>query len=123
VKAVLAQRHVRRLCQHCAAPLETREQVRAQFVGESFAAGPERLSSPKGCPHCRNLGYSGRSTIAELLIVNDRMQRLICENAPDSALEAAARENGMTTMYHCGMSKAWRGETSIEEVARVTRMD
>jgi general secretion pathway protein E len=123
VKAVLAQRLVRRLCQHCAAPLETRAQVRAQFVGESFAAGPERLSSPKGCQHCRNLGYSGRSTIAELLIVNDRMQRLICENAPDSALEAAARENGMTTMYHCGMSKAWRGETSIEEVARVTRMD
>ncbi len=123
VKAVLAQRLVRRLCPHCATPLETREQMRAQFIGEAFATGPERFSSPKGCPQCRNLGYSGRSTIAELLIMNKRMQRLVCENAPDATLEAAAREDGMTTMYHCGMGKAWRGETSIEEVARVTRMD
>ena len=123
VKAVLAQRLVRRLCSHCATPLETRDQWRAQLAGEEFASEPERLSSPKGCPHCRNLGYSGRSTIAELLVMNDRLQRLVCENVPDAALEAAARESGMTTMYQCGMGKAWRGETSIEEVARVTRMD
>ncbi|CCJ06977.1 GspE/PulE family protein [Methylocystis sp. SC2] len=123
VKAVLAQRLVRRLCEVCAAPLESREQVRAQFAGEIFARGPDRLSSPKGCPQCRNLGYSGRVTIAELLIVNERMQRLVCESAPDAALEAAAREDGMSTMYQCGMDKAWRGETTIEEVARVTRMD
>ncbi|MDJ0447685.1 GspE/PulE family protein [Methylocystis sp. JR02] len=122
VKAVLAQRLVRRLCQ-CAGPLETRAQVRAQFAGEPFAKGPDRLSSPRGCPNCRNLGYTGRSTIAELLIMNDRMQRLVCESAPDAQLEAAAREAGMTTMYQCGMTKAWRGETTIEEVARVTRMD
>ncbi len=123
VKAVLAQRLVRRLCVHCAAPLETSDQWRERFSGEAFATQPERLSTPKGCPHCRNLGYSGRSTISELLIMNERMQRLVCENAPDSALEAVARESGMTTMYHCGIAKAWRGETSIEEVARVTRMD
>jgi general secretion pathway protein E len=55
--------------------------------------------------------------------MNERLQRLVCEGAPDAALEAAARESGMSTMYHCGMGKAWRGETSIEEVARVTRMD
>ncbi|KAF2992325.1 GspE/PulE family protein [Methylocystis sp. MJC1] len=122
VKAVLAQRLVRRLCQ-CAGPLETRTQVRAQFAGEAFAKGPDRLSSPRGCPNCRNLGYTGRSTIAELLIMNERMQRLVCESAPDAQLEAAAREAGMITMYQCGMTKAWRGETTIEEVARVTRMD
>jgi general secretion pathway protein E len=123
VKAVLAQRLVRRLCQHCAAPLETRAQLRAQLATESFAREPERLSQPKGCRHCRGLGYSGRSTIAELLVMNERMQRLVCENAPDATLEAAARESGMTTMYQCGMRKAWRGETSVDEVMRVTRMD
>jgi general secretion pathway protein E len=123
VKAVLAQRLVRRLCPHCATPLETRAQLRAQFAGEAFARGPDRLSAPGGCVHCRNLGYAGRSTIAELLIMNDRMQRLVCESAPDGELEAAARKNGMTTMYQCGMTKAWRGETTIDEVARVTRVD
>ncbi|MEK8093605.1 GspE/PulE family protein [Methylocystis sp. IM3] len=123
VKGILAQRLVRRLCQSCATPLETRMQIRAQFAGESFAAARDRLSSPKGCPQCRNLGYSGRSTIAELLVMNERMQRLVCEGAPDAELEAAARASGMVTMYQCGMGKAWRGETTIEEVARVTRMD
>ncbi len=123
VKGILAQRLVRRLCQACAAPLETRVQVRAQFAGEPFAAARDRLSAPRGCPQCRNLGYSGRSTIAELLIMNERMQRLVCEGAPDADLEAAARASGMITMYQCGMGKAWRGETTIEEVARVTRMD
>ena len=123
VKAVLAQRLVRRLCPACAVPLDTRAQVRAQFAAEPFAAGPDRLSSSKGCPDCRNLGYAGRSTIAELLIMNDRMRRLVCDSATDAQLETAAREDGMITMYQCGMGKAWRGETTIEEVARVTRMD
>lgn len=123
VKAVLAQRLVRRLCPHCATPLETRAQLRAQFAWEEFARGPDQLSAPGGCSQCRNLGYSGRSTIAELLIMNDRMQRLVCESAPDGELEAAARDSGMSTMYQCGMAKAWRGETTIDEVARVTRMD
>ena len=123
VKAVLAQRLVRRLCPQCKSPLETRAQWRAQLAAEAFAREPDRLSSPRGCAHCRGLGYSGRSTIAELLVMNERMQRLVCENAPDASLEAAARESGMTTMYQCGMGKAWRGETSVEEVMRVTRMD
>jgi general secretion pathway protein E len=123
VKAVLAQRLVRRLCRHCAKPLETREQWRGQLSGEAFTKEPERLSGPQGCPHCRNLGYSGRSTIAELLVMNDRLQRLVCESSPDATLEAAAREAGMKTMYQCGMRKAWSGETSVDEVLRVTRMD
>jgi general secretion pathway protein E len=123
VKAVLAQRLVRRLCPHCAKPLETSDQWRSQLACETFVKEPERLSGPCGCAHCRNLGYSGRSTIAELLVMNDRLQRLVCESAPDSVLEAAAREAGMSTMYQCGMQKAWSGETSVDEVLRVTRMD
>jgi general secretion pathway protein E len=123
VKAVLAQRLVRRLCRHCAAPLETSAQWRTRLAGEQFSREPERLRAPGGCPHCRNSGYSGRSTIAELLVMNERMQRLVCESSPDTVMEAAARDAGMATMYQCGMAKAWRGETSVDEVLRVTRMD
>ena len=123
VKAVLAQRLVRRLCPNCESPLETREQWRARLAAEPFAKGPERLRAPAGCPHCRNSGYSGRSTIAELLVMNNQLQRLVCESVPESALEAAARDAGMTTIYQCGMAKAWRGETSVDEVLRATRMD
>jgi general secretion pathway protein E len=122
VKAVLAQRLVRRLCPGCAAPLDARDQWRDQLSSEIRVDGPDRLMQPKGCPQCRNLGYSGRSTIAELLVMNDRMQRLVCQNVSDAQLEEAARESGMTTMYQCGMTKAWRGETSVDEVLRVTRL-
>jgi len=123
VKAVLAQRLVRRLCPQCAQPLETRAQWRTRLAGEAFAKEPERLHGPKGCAQCRNSGYSGRSTIAEILVMNEAMQRLVCESAPDAKLEAQARAAGMTTMYQCGMGKAWRGETSVDEVMRVTRVD
>jgi general secretion pathway protein E len=122
VKAVLAQRLVRRLCPACAAPLDARAQWRERLSRETVTDTPERLSQPKGCPQCRGLGYSGRSTIAELLVMNDQMQRLVCQNVSDATLEGAARESGMTTMYQCGMTKAWRGETSVDEVLRVTRM-
>ena len=123
VKAVLAQRLVRRLCQHCAKPLDTRDQWRTRLAREKFAREPERLKAPVGCAYCRNSGYSGRSTIAELLLMDERMQRLTCESSPDGVLEGAAREAGMATMYQCGMAKAWRGETSVDEVLRVTRVD
>ena len=123
VKAVLAQRLVRRLCPHCSTPMETRAQWRARLAGEAFVRQPERLRSPGGCAHCRNSGYSGRSTIAEILVMDDAMERLVCEQAPDAKLEAQARSAGMSTMYQCGMAKAWRGETSVDEVLRVTRME
>ncbi len=123
VKAVLAQRLVRRLCEACAAPNATTEQWRQRLAGERFATTPPRLRGPVGCPKCRHSGYSGRSTIAELLIMNDRLHRLVCETATDAALDGAAREAGMLSMYQSGMRKAWRGETSVEEVLRVTRVD
>ena len=121
VKAVLAQRLVRKLCPACATPLETRAEWRTRLEGEIRVGAPDRLSAPRGCAQCRGLGYSGRSTIAELLVMNERMQRLVCQSVADADLEEAARAGGMTTMYQCGMTKAWRGETSVDEVLRATR--
>jgi len=56
-------------------------------------------------------------------VMNETIQRLVCESASEARLESEARDAGMTTMYQCGMAKAWRGETSVDEVMRVTRMD
>lgn len=123
VKVVLAQRLVRKLCPACAEPLDVRDHWRERLSREIRVDGPPRLMRPQGCPQCRDLGYSGRSTIAELLVMNDRLQRLVCQNVSDAELEETARAAGMATMYQCGMTKAWRGETSVDEVMRVTRME
>jgi general secretion pathway protein E len=103
--------------------MDASHQWRERLAGEPFTRGPMRLSAPVGCGHCRQSGYSGRSTIAELLILDEPIRRLVCESAPDSTLAAAAKDSGMMTMYQCGMAKAWRGETTVDEVSRVTRMD
>ncbi|WP_083967383.1 GspE/PulE family protein [Methylosinus sp. R-45379] len=123
VKAIMAQRLVRRLCPSCSTPLPERASWRSRLAGEGFTREPERLRQPVGCPACRHTGYAGRSTIAEMLIMTEPMRRLVCEAAPEATMAAAAREAGMTTMYQCGMGKAWRGETSVDEVLRVTQVD
>jgi len=121
VKGVLAQRLVRRLCPHCSRPADADPWVHRTPALE--ALGPPRLKREVGCDACRGSGFIGRTTVSELLAMDERIHRLILESAADSALESAARQSGMTTLYESGMSKAWRGETTISEILRVTRMD
>jgi general secretion pathway protein E len=64
----------------------------------------------------------GRSTIVEVLLVDSELHRLILSNASDAEIERLAREAGMESMYEMGAGKVWRGETTVEEVLRATRM-
>lgn len=123
LKAVLSQRLVRKLCQKCSITLTSHEVWRERFKNEDFAKKPEKLLSAVGCIDCRSSGYTGRSTISELFILDEKVQTLISKDISESDLETFARDNGMETLYYSGMSKAWSGETSIEEVMRVTRID
>ena len=125
VKGVEAQRLVRRLCPHCARPHDD-----AGYWAETFARdvhgietlGPARIRQPRGCGQCGGTGFSGRSTIAELLLVDSEIHRLVLAGVSDSEIDASARARGMTSMYASGVTKVWRGETTVEEVLRATRM-
>ncbi|MEQ1710868.1 MAG: type II secretion system ATPase GspE [Hyphomicrobium sp.] len=131
VKGVLAQRLVRKLCDHCArtvsrSPALSKPQP---AVGAQSAVGPTLLSQaggqPRaavGCPKCRETGYAGRTMISELLLMSDGVKDAIGAGAKERDIEAAARRNGMVTLYDDGLAKVRAGETSIEEVLRVTRM-
>ncbi len=114
VKGVLAQRLVRRLCNACARP-SSRSPGQAAQVGQG---GPR---AAVGCPACRQTGFAGRTMISELLTLNDRLKDAVLARAGERALEAAAVEGGMVTLYDDGLEKVRAGETSIEEVLRVTR--
>jgi len=125
VKCVLAQRLVRRLCARCSTQHEnvdywTREiagHIRA--VAESYAPTIRRAN---GCEECGQSGYAGRTTVAELLLVDADLRPLIASTASDDDLERTARAAGMRSMYEIGVAKVWRGETTIEEVLRATRI-
>jgi general secretion pathway protein E len=126
---VLAQRLVRRLCQACAAPAEAAqlllERLRHQPDGvvRTLPSDASGLRSKVGCKVCRNTGYLGRTTISELLVVTDQVRRQVLESGTEAAIQAAGLEGGMITMFDDGLAKALSGETTIDEVLRVTRMN
>jgi general secretion pathway protein E len=125
VKGVLAQRLVRRLCPRCAARHPHADHwVREikKSLGTSGELDPPAIRGAKGCADCGGVGYSGRTTVAELLLVDPALQRLVVSTAADADLEPHARSAGMRTMYEVGLAKVWAGETTIEEVLQVTRM-
>jgi general secretion pathway protein E len=125
VKGVVAQRLVRKLCRHCA-----REHQQADHWSGELARtvhGIERYGEPTileavGCTECAGIGFSGRSTIAEVLLIDPGLHGLILSSASDDQIGKAARTRGMLSMYETGSIRVWRGETTIDEVLRATRM-
>jgi general secretion pathway protein E len=125
VKGVVAQRLVRKLCPHCAIEHEASDHWACEFVRtvpSIETLGRPNIKMAKGCAACGNTGFSGRSTIAEILPVCTKLHHLILSKAPDDRINAAAREFGMISMYEMGAAKIWGGETTVEEVLRATRM-
>ena len=120
IKGVLAQRLVRKLCPHCSSPDPNADSWANRLAAE-HRQGQQNFRSPVGCEACNGVGYKGRTTIAELMIVDHGLQARIHESASDTILEQHARENGMRLLFEDGLAKAWRGETSIDEVLRATR--
>ena len=88
-----------------------------------FRSAPPRVQTAVGCPACRQRSYAGRSTIYELLTVTTRMRDAILASSSESAIDRVAIEDGMMTMLHNGLGKVLRGETTPEEVLRVTRFE
>jgi general secretion pathway protein E len=124
VKAVLAQRLVRRLCRKCRVPEEAPAALRERFGLDRFAgAGPITVYHAKGCPDCRGTGFRGRRAIAELLVPSRATDRLIFDRADDTAIERAAVENGMRPIFDSGLLAVLEGDTTIEEVVRCIRSE
>jgi general secretion pathway protein E len=125
VKGVVAQRLVRKLCRHCAGRHEQADYWAAELartVPGIEACGPPDIRMPRGCPECGGVGFAGRSTIAEILLLDNVFHHLILSSASDAEINKAARERGMISMYEMGAARIWQGETTVDEVLRVTRM-
>jgi general secretion pathway protein E len=75
---------------------------------------------PGHCERCGGTGYSGRRAVFEVLDVDDELRHLITRGASESEIESCARANGMTTLIEDGARVALAGETSLDEVLRVT---
>jgi general secretion pathway protein E len=122
VVGILAQRLVRKLCPQCKEPYQALPEVVEQLGLAKFAGkGDITLYHAKGCAACGHTGYLGRFCILEMLPMTDPLRSLVMKHANSNELKAEAQRGGMLTMYEDGMRKAIRGDTTFEEVLRVTR--
>jgi type IV-A pilus assembly ATPase PilB len=123
VRAIMAQRLVRKLCQKCKEPGElTEAEMRALRID------PNQLSEatimrPVGCDNCRFLGYKGRMGIFEIFVVDDEVRFMINDRASTLQLRKRARELGMRTLREDGVRKVLSGMTTAEEVIATTMGD
>ena len=125
VRAVAAQRLVRRLCPDCSAPDKAPDEFAPEVLRAWPNESPERPGTPRwrkpvGCAACFGSGFKGRFGIYELVVVTPDIHDRVLSRAPAVEIAAAARASGHRTLREDGLLKAWRGETSIEEVLRVT---
>ena len=122
LRAVLAQRLVRILCDRCKAqhPLKDEDFATDPRYGMlGFKAG-ETVHEPKGCERCGGTGYRGRSGVFECLEMTENVRGLIGSHTGSGEIEEAAVRNGMTTMIEDAVTKCRAGVTSAAEVLRVT---
>lgn len=120
VEAVLAQRLVRVLCKHCKRPHQPHpDKIPPDFPLERM----QEIYEPVGCRHCREMGYSGRIGILELLVNDPVIRKLCTEHASSGQIRDYARKNGWQTLRDAGWEKVLAGITSIDEILRVTKGD
>jgi len=128
INLIIAQRLVRRLCGFCKVPVgieSDKKKKIEKFLSElperaaAYAREEIKLYSSKGCDKCRG-GFKGRLGVFEFLKFGDELKSLIAEEATEEAIKKLGRNQGMVEMQADGILKAVAGETTLEEVERVT---
>ena len=120
VSLVIAQRLARRLCDNCAEPADLpKETLLAEGFDEEDLATAD-IRRPVGCDKC-NGGYKGRVGIYEVVRITPQLQRIIMEGGNSLVLAEAAQQAGFNNLRQSGLRKAALGQTSLEEVNRVTK--
>lgn len=122
ISGVLAQRLVRKLCD-CARPASPAPALRQQFSQLSIpVVDLSNMRETIGCEACGGTGYRGRTAVSELLVIDEPMRSAIGRRHQDQReLELLARNSGFRTLYEDGLAKVAAGETTLQEVLRVTR--
>jgi general secretion pathway protein E len=124
LRGVLAQRLVRRLCTECRREEAAQPELVTRFELERRTARrPVTLFHAVGCAQCRNTGYRGRQAIAEFLVPDENVERLIFSRAEHGEIERAAIAAGMVPMFDAGLDAVLAGTTTIEEVVRSIRAE
>lgn len=121
VLMVSAQRLIRKVCEECREPYEPEKQL-LESLNLEYPSGTIFYRAT-GCESCRNTGYSGRTVITEVLPITQNIRELIMKRETAEVIKAQGRREGMSTLRESGFKKVVNGESTIDEVLRVTAAD
>ena len=120
VVGILAQRLVRKVCPHCAKPFQPAE-VELQAFGvdiDSPTFHQATFRAGTGCEHCSGVGYKGRASVQELMVMDDAIRAMTLGRIPSHKIRQAAMARGMTTMRQDAAAKVMQGVTTFEEAQK-----
>jgi type IV pilus assembly protein PilB len=120
LNCVLAQRLVRRICEHCKRPAAIAPEVLAESAIDPEAARRHVFYEGAGCIECGGTGFKGRTAICELMDLSDRIRDMILDRRPTSEIKRAARDDGMVFLRECAVGRVLDGVTTLREINKVT---
>jgi type IV pilus assembly protein PilB len=120
LEGIVAQRLVRKICEHCKTPFEPSESQLMELGLTPEEVKGKRFYYGKGCQRCNNTGYRGRTGIFEVMTFNDEIRELIMNHASTNVLRTAAQKSGMKLLRDAGMTAIYDGVTTIDEVVKET---
>jgi type IV pilus assembly protein PilB len=120
LNCVMAQRLVRVLCPRCKQPTEAGETLLRESGLDPELYADQPFYEGAGCAECAGTGFLGRTAVAELLDMSDRIRQLILERRPAAEIKQAAREEGMTLLRDSALEKVFTGQTTLREINKVT---
>jgi general secretion pathway protein E len=120
LNGIVAQRLLRVNCPHCATPVTPDEDLLALSGLPPEPASVYQFRQGRGCGHCRGSGYKGRRAIAEILLLTDELRELIVARAPIGQIKEAAARGGTRTLRDAALALLKAGDTTLEEINRVT---
>jgi type II secretion system protein E len=123
VRAMMAQRLVRKICANCKQPYELLESEVRSLGIDPTQLNEASVSKGKGCERCKYMGYKGRAGLFEIFIVDDEVRHMINSKSTTVELRKRAREMGMRTLREDGIRKVLSGMTTAEEVITATMSD
>jgi len=120
LEAVVAQRLVRRICEHCKEEFEPTEEMLMELNLTPDDVKGRKFYYGRGCDYCNNTGYRGRLGIFEIMVLDDEIRELIMKHASSAIIREEARKRGMRSLRESGLLAIYDGLTTIEEVVRET---
>jgi type II secretory ATPase GspE/PulE/Tfp pilus assembly ATPase PilB-like protein len=121
VTGVLGLRLIRKNCRFCAQPYEPEAGMMRLVPLDDRETATFRRGA--GCDQCLNTGFAGRTAVVELLTVNQGFRDAVMQKVPTKTLQQIAVQQGMQTMWEWGLSRAYKGQTTLEEILRVISVD